>query len=208
MSEARIQLRGICQCCGREQAVVNGYMSQHGYDVEQGYFRGVCPGRDFAPMQQSREQTDRIVAKLRQEAPMLVARAEEYRAGNIVPELAAEGPWYKAKMILFADASKYQQQAAVKEAIAACEGRARAATSIANTFERLADEYYGKPLKEEKVQAGPAPIARGDRRVGGGGFVLIAQRIERGRVYWTSEDGTKKSWTGTAAWRRFDTAAA
>ena len=36
-----IQIRGNCQCCGKEQAVVGGLMSKHGYTVENGWFSGV-----------------------------------------------------------------------------------------------------------------------------------------------------------------------
>lgn len=61
----KIQLRGNCPCCGRDQAVLaSGRMSKHGYTVEQGWFQGVCSGDSHAPMQKDRVVTDRIIAQV------------------------------------------------------------------------------------------------------------------------------------------------
>lgn len=47
----KTQTRGICQCCGREQAVLNGtgFMSQHGYTVKNGWCHSgdIATGRDL-----------------------------------------------------------------------------------------------------------------------------------------------------------------
>jgi len=70
------QIRGNCQCCGNQQAVVGSMMSKHGYTVDGGWFNGVCSGRNHVPLQVSREHTDLIVAQVRMEVPELIAKAD------------------------------------------------------------------------------------------------------------------------------------
>lgn len=40
----REQLRAICPCCFREQAIKDGTMVAHGYTIEYGFFNGTCLG--------------------------------------------------------------------------------------------------------------------------------------------------------------------
>lgn len=40
----RLQTRGICSICGKEQAVQNNNMVHHGYTVDGGFFNGSCVG--------------------------------------------------------------------------------------------------------------------------------------------------------------------
>lgn len=44
---------GICQACGRRQAVhvKTGMMAKHGYTTEYGFFNGTCGGSDHAPLE-------------------------------------------------------------------------------------------------------------------------------------------------------------
>lgn len=156
---SKIQLRGICQCCGREQAVVNGNMSKHGYTVEQGWFQGVCSGEHYAPMNVSREQTDKIVAAVRAEVVEILARVEDLKAGKIVPTEVKtdrmDPTTRKAVVIAWADASEYQRKQAVQRAIWNNEGRARQGEQFADYLEKKADQVFGTDLKEVKMDGKP-----------------------------------------------------
>lgn len=45
--------RGHCQLCGSLQKLPSGFLSLHGYKVEQGFFSGVCNGAKALPFEQS-----------------------------------------------------------------------------------------------------------------------------------------------------------
>ena len=59
------QIRGHCQCCGNQQAVVSGHMSKHGYTVEHGWFQGVCTGESYKPIELERTVTNKIMAAVK-----------------------------------------------------------------------------------------------------------------------------------------------
>lgn len=207
------QLRGICQCCGREQAVINGFMSKHGYTVEHGWFSGVCSGRNYAPMQISREHADATIAAVRAECITLLAHAEALRTGKVTPLTAKSGNkieeagvarWkWKDEMVAFADAPTHYQREEVEKSAWGAQRRAEMGVSFADSLEALADKYHGKPLLEVAREAGPAPIAIGEKRKGN--RVLTVTSVQGARVYWVDERGYK-SWTGTQAWRRLEVA--
>lgn len=207
-----IQLRGICQCCGREQAVMrSGTMSKHGYTVDHGYFNGVCVGQNYKPMQQDRAQADLRIAAVLEQAAKHAQRAADLEAGKIhptevKPRFALSS---SVKMIAWADADKWDREAAVQTAIR-CEQRAAEwGKKFAAELTALADLYHGTELKVVQKQAAE-PVRIGDKRKADNGTVITAVRIERARVYWTREDGRPGArhhgWTGTAAWRRMDKA--
>ena len=85
MQTVQIQTRGICQCCGREQAIVNGRMAKHGYTVECGWFSGVCSGKNFVPMQVSRDHTDKLVAQVTKEVGDMISKANRIESGEVKP---------------------------------------------------------------------------------------------------------------------------
>lgn len=48
--------QGTCQLCGRLQMLPNGgLLAKHGYDVQWGFFNGVCPGADHKPYELSKD---------------------------------------------------------------------------------------------------------------------------------------------------------
>jgi hypothetical protein len=212
MSAARMQLRGNCQCCGREQAVIDGRMAKHGYEVvgrgHGGYFKGVCSGNRYQPLQVQREVADAIIAECRADANLLDIRAGQYRAGAIKPEFCKGH--YSAKLrdyekIPFAEATEYQRADAIKGAAYECASRARAARAHADGLERLANEKHGQPLREVPVDDGPAPIFNGDKRKDQRG-VLVAQSVYRGMVGWKDERGFTGKMS-TRRWRLLERAA-
>ncbi len=42
---------GTCQLCGRFQKLPGDKLSKHGYNVQWGFFSGVCPGADELPLE-------------------------------------------------------------------------------------------------------------------------------------------------------------
>lgn len=209
----RIQLRGICQCCGRQQAVVSGFMSKHGYTVEHGWFDGVCTGQHFKPMQHDRTQADIIVSEVREECAKLLAKAAAIRAGTIKPLMAKSGkriksadpkgfPW-EDELVNFADAPAHYQRQAVETAAWNAQRRAEVGESFAASLERIADEYHGKPLLEVPMEEGPEPIKHSEKRRAPSGRVVTVTDVSRGRVSWKDEKGFK-SWTGVQAFRKFE----
>ena len=208
MTNTKQQLRGICQCCGRQQAVVNGAMSKHGYTVEQGWFSGVCTGQHYAPMQISRDHADDIIASVRTECIDLRARAAGLKAGTIKPLMAKTGGkieeagvsrWkWKDEVVPFANATAHYQREAVQAEVWVAERRAQMGEDFATSLERMANEYHGKALDVVQREAGPAPILIGEKRQGK--RVLTVSSIEGARVYWTDAKGFK-GWTGTQAFR-------
>lgn len=212
VSKTKIQIRGNCPCCGRDQAVVSsGLMSKHGYTVDNGWFNGVCGGDRHAPMQVQREVTDTLVASVRLQVASLLAHVEKLKAGTTNPAEChagserVNGKW-QPKLIAWADANDYQRKEAVKDSICADESRARMGAAFATEIENLVNAVHGKPLREVEVNDGPAPILSGEQRVSKGGAILTATRSERGRVYFKSDGPTYRGlWIGTQTWRGLPT---
>jgi hypothetical protein len=140
------QIRGNCQCCGRDQAVKNGRMAKHGYTVERGWFAGVCFGERFAPMQVSREQTDKVIADITAEIPELIAKAELIKSGNLTPKTIVVGRYDNKQEIPFADASPLQKSKALTSLEWSFRNRAHAGESFIKTLAEIVDQKHGKEL--------------------------------------------------------------
>lgn len=207
----RTQLRGHCQCCGRQQAVPNGRMSKHGYEVKNGWFNGICQGEKYEPIEKDRTVADSIVEAVRKECVELRAKAAALTAGTITPPKAKSGrriknddpkgfPWVD-EMVPFAEAPAHFQQQAVDAAAWNAEGRARQGESFADGLERIANEYHGKDLLVVVPPAAPEPIQIGEQRRTHGRAVTVTD-VHAGRVYWKDERGFK-GWTGTQSFRKF-----
>lgn len=195
-----IQLRGHCQCCGRQHAVLRGRIAKHGYEVV-GYFRGVCHGADTLPMQVERKLTDRIIKDQRENAAAARQQAADLKAGKVRPQIVERS--YRRDVddtvIAWDDAKEWQRQEAVRVAIHQAEHADRTLTDMADALEALADRVHGQPLIEAQKPAAPEPIKVGERRTGARG-VLTVKTIDRGSVWWTTESGLKGR-TSTRSWR-------
>jgi hypothetical protein len=210
-----IQLRGNCQCCGREQAVVGGLMSKHGYTVENGWFSGVCEGRNFRPMQVSRVETDNIVASIRIQIPKLLALADQYESGALVPEFVMKKvldtnlrKWVEVKLP-FAEAHIVDQKSTVSQIVWGYKNRASAGKSFAEDLESIANKVHGTPLIEA-VKKEVEPIRVGNKKTNLElGIVYTCFKIDGARVYWSAtraSDGKElRSWMGSQAWRKLQT---
>lgn len=207
----KTQTRGNCPCCGREQAVLaSGRMSKHGYTVQDGWFNGVCSGDRHAPMQVQREVTDQIVAQVREEVKELEAHAADLRTGRKTLGLVRKPGMYVRRgeepvMVEWKDLPEYSRAEVLRNTVHNIEARARVGTSFANDMELLVDVVHGQPLKVVELEAAPAPIQTGDRRLSPSGVTMIASYAEKGRVYFKTAEG-RKGWYGIQAWRKLEVA--
>lgn len=210
-----IQIRGNCQCCGREQAVVGGLMSKHGYTVEHGWFSGVCSGNHYQPMQFSRVETDRIVSDIRAEIPKLLALADQYESGIKTPEFVMKKvldtelrKWTEVK-VPFAEAHIVDQRSTVSQIVWGYKNRASAGKSFSDTLESIANKVHGTPLIEVAKKE-VEPIRVGDKKTNLElGATYTCFKIDGVRVYWSAtraSDGKQiRSWMGSQAWRKLTT---
>jgi hypothetical protein len=207
MTNSTIQIRGNCQCCGHQQAVVSGTMSKHGYTVEHGWFSGVCSGRNYAPMQVSREQTDRIVAQVRAEVPELIAQADKVKAGEITPATIKIRRGGEKMEVAYADAMPHQQSQARDSMEWSLRNRARAGEQFADSMEELATKIHGTALIEVAKKEAPAFIMPRDQKVDAQGFTCTFTSVEGARFYYKYEKNGSvyKTWMGSQAWRRLAT---
>ncbi len=143
MQTVKTQTRGICQCCGREQAVVNGMMAKHGYTVKQGWFSGVCSGKNFAPVQVSRTETDSLIASITEEVAELIATANKYESKEITPKTVLT---FKREEIPFEQGSLREQSEARVRNEWACRNRAKMGSDFVKTMTEIANKYHGQPL--------------------------------------------------------------
>lgn len=208
----KTQKRGICQVCGREQAIVGGLMSKHGYTVKGGWFQGICGGQRHKPLNVERTVTDRTVKAVRDEAAELRITAKEMEAGTINPKITKR-TWnntkgdYDVTEVPYADAPKWDQDEARRSAAWNLNRRAEMGESYGDQMEALADSVHGTPVRIVPVESGPAPILCGERRFSESSHDVMTVVDVRGpRVYWTMARGTEgkvyKGWTGTQAFRK------
>ena len=146
MTNTKNQIRGNCQCCGRQQAVKNGTMAKHGYTVERGWFAGVCSGERYAPMQVSREHTDKVIADITAEIPELIAKADQVKSGNLLPNTIVIGRYDSKQEIAYADATLAQQYKAKNSLEWSFRNRASAGEYFVKTLAEIADEKHGTEL--------------------------------------------------------------
>jgi len=196
------QIRGNCQCCGRQQAVVGRLMSKHGYTVDNGWFSGVCSGRNYVPLQESRTHTDVIVAQVRDDIPKLIADAEGVKAGVITPKTIKLRIGFE---IPFAEGSERQQMTACNSLEWSLRSRARSGEQFADSMEALATKLHGTALIEVAKKEAPEYISVGDQK-SDNGTIYTCTSVVGARVYHKAQKGDKtfKGWTGCQAWRKME----
>jgi len=201
------QIRGNCQCCGRDQAVKNGTMAKHGYTVEHGWFNGVCSGERFAPIQVSRTQTDKIIAEILAEIPQLLAKAEQVVMGKLFPQFVVVGRYDNRKTIPYADADVRDQRHACEQMVWELRNRASAGKTFTETLTSIANEYHGKPLTEVAKKEAPTPIGINEVKIMNG-CRIVSTSVYGGKVNYKPE-GLDTAWScyvSTTKWRNLKTA--
>jgi hypothetical protein len=208
---SNVQLRGNCQICGRLQAVTEGEhrIVKHGYTVEGrglgGWFKGVCPGAQYASMQADRRHTDNFVGVVLQEVAELRARADRFESGAAHPAQIRTSRYDFAKReYAYVDwelASEYEQEQERKRIVHGLRQTARYNEDAANALRALADSVYCGPLVQVAKPEKPVTIQLGERRVAPRG-VVVAKSIERGMVRWFLEERPAlSSRMSTRSWR-------
>lgn len=202
----KTQTRGICQCCGREQAVLSGtgFMSQHGYTVENGWFNGVCMGHEFVPMQKSTVMTYKIIADVRDQCEHLEVVIQEMKDGTKHPDQVRVRDFPEV-MVPWGEAAEWQQKRALDRTIWGMESRIRMGRSFANDMEQLAKNVYGTELKVVEIEDAPKRIEVGEKRKSNDN-VLICTHVRGMRIWWKRESDGRKGWTGVGAWRKLEAA--
>jgi len=205
MTNEKNQIRGNCQCCGKQQAVKNGTMAKHGYTVEHGWFNGVCSGERFAPIQVSRTQTDKIIAEILAEIPQLLAKAEQVVMGKLFPQFVVVGRYDSRKTIPYADADVRDQRNACNEMLWELRNRASAGKTFIETMANIANEYHGKPLTEVGKKVAPTPIFRGEKK-SRNDLIYTCTHVTGARVYYTFGNGIKtlNGWISSTSWRKME----
>jgi hypothetical protein len=200
-----IQIRGNCQCCGREHAVVDGRMAKHGYTVESGWFKGVCAGKHFAPIQVSREQTDTLIASVRKQVLEMIAKADLVASGEFKPTTITRHPHSKKAMefIPFAEATVYEQRDAIRALEWNYRRTAEMGTSFADMMVQVADKYHGKALVEVAKKEAPAFIMPRDQKTDKD-MIYTCSSVQGARVYYKVQKGaaTFNGWMGSQSWRK------
>jgi len=198
------QLRGHCQACGRQQAVLTGLLAKHGYDVKNGYFRGTCSGSNHAPMEVSTAYTDEVVASLGEIADNNERIARSYESGDCHPVLV-DGPYdvntCKRTQVPFTSASVYEQRRAIERAVWNLRNEAKHLRQHSTDIKALATRVHGQPLAQVAKPAPAAPILLGELRTLGSGSVASVTAVQRARVYFLTPTG-RRGWVGIAAWRK------
>lgn len=106
---------GTCQCCGAQQKLPKGVLSQHGYTVDYGFFNGVCQGAGHAPFEENCDLAKRMLKSVekqlwdaeqnRGEEPCYTdrqARQEWYKQGHMISEMKAYIKWQADRIALWA----------------------------------------------------------------------------------------------------------
>ena len=145
-----IQLRGNCQCCGRQHAVVRGFIVKHGYQVI-GYFHGVCQGAGRKPLQQDREFADKLIADWGATAFHNEMRSKDLQSGAVTPisyTRISTRQGVPDEVIPWENALPWQRSESLRAAIYNAESGARYYRNASQSLAELAGRMHGQPLVE------------------------------------------------------------
>lgn len=204
------KLLGYCQCCGRLQAVKSNRMAHHGYQVKDGWFQGVCPGHQFAPMQRERFEADYIVATVRQQVAELRQYAADLASGSVTlgiiddPRHASHKRGQDKVTVAWSDLPAYYADQARDHAIWQTNARADSGERFAAFMTDLVTKVHGTCLIEAERPCPPVVIQSGERRVLANGCIATSTAFAwRGRVAFTYDRNGQQFHLGmgTRTWR-------
>ena len=207
MQANKLQMRGHCQVCGSQQAVVRGHMSKHGYSVKDGWFVGICSGEHHAPVEESCVELDSICHEITISCQQMTARVANLRNGVEQPSKLPiwNGSTGKYDMTPVAELNDYQRERGLDTVICELENRIRAGTRHIEFMIDIREKFHGQPLVEVDTHANrPEPIIWGEQRADESGKIFTCTHTDGGRVYWKGlnyKGEPCKSWMGTRSWR-------
>lgn len=209
MAKSRFQLRGHCQRCGNQQAVMaDGTMAHHGYTLKDGWFQGKCSGHQFQPVERSRATLDKTVEAIRTQVVELRAQADALndKANWPATIMVRNRVLRQDEEVALSSLPAYEQDSRIRAMQYSLNRRAEIGEATATYMLQVADTFHGKDLIEVARGAGPERICEGERRVNNG-IILECLRVERARVYYTTSvinprtGRFNSSQTTTRAWR-------
>jgi len=148
MAKALFQLRGHCQCCGNEQAVVRGRMSKHGYQVKNGWFQGTCRGHQYAPVEVSCDALNDTVEMIRDQITTLNESADMlFSPANWPKEVKIYNRFKRVdEMVPLASLSEYRAREVINGMIWGYRSRIEAGKRHIEYLKTVAATYANKPL--------------------------------------------------------------
>lgn len=156
---------GICQACGRRQAVhvKTGLIAKHGYTTEYGFFNGTCGGSDSLPL-----ELDTTVNVATVEALNAFAAKQEAAADAEILTVPVEvytdqrdARGRRKRAIVLVNAAEWAERrdcyGTFEEAVERVRYRLRRIAeqvrADAAALEDLRDKVHGQPLQPRKVEA-------------------------------------------------------
>ena len=155
---------GICQACGRRQAVhvKTGLIAKHGYTTEYGFFNGTCGGSDALPLELDTTVNVATVAALIDFA----ASREAEAAGEIllVPVQVGKARYVGQRRVVdtkLVDRAEFEatqpHYASFDREVESIRYRLRRTAEIvradAEQIDALRDKVHGQPLQPRAVEA-------------------------------------------------------
>jgi len=213
------QKRGICQLCGREQAVRDsGKLSHHGYTIQHGWFQGACPGSSYEPIQFSTAETQRWIKTIEGEIPGLEKQLKDFESGKLRTKMVPTGRRIREKfaakstleMVSWDDGADHMRKTAIANVTNEIRNRIRDGKSTIKFLNDLMTQYHGKELKHiDKVLPGAKPKIEVGSTVRAAGQTVVVTKIEtrecRGvgpalngqhlpHVFWIDENGHENAY--------------
>jgi len=158
---------GICQACGRRQAIhiYGGKIAKHGYTTDYGYFNGVCGGSDELPLELDTTVNVNVVAGM-----LAFAAEQDAKAAGDITHVTIEisRKWVGSKRVVETkrvDRAEFEAtqpayrkfDEAVKRIRLQLTSIAQKVRGDAKMLETLRGEVFGQPLVERPLEA---PIKR------------------------------------------------
>lgn len=169
------QNRGICQICGREQAVRDkGNITHHGYTIKFGWFQGTCPGQQHKPLQFDKSETEIQIKNIEMELPKIAKTIENLKSGKIFPKMVRKSAMYSDRdvMVPWAEGDERMKARELSTAIFQEERRYKAGVDTIAMLKRLIEEYFGKDLKvipkappKKQIEVGSVINVAGEKNV-------------------------------------------
>lgn len=198
----RVQLRGHCQACGREQAYrTNGLIAKHGYEIKErgmgGWFEGTCPGAHHPTLEVDRKFADQIIVDITHQVAETEAKLVKAEDGKLRPsQINTSLNHRKPTWIPFDQGDLRQQNEAMRRFIYQLESRIRLGKQTIKDITHNIQTFHGTAHRNVKILKGPDPnktISVGDK-VKVLGKVVTVTKIETARVF-----GVGPSMNGTYA---------
>ena len=161
-ADHRIQARGHCQVCGREQAVRNGKVAKHGYTIADrglgGWFHGTCPGADYPTLEVNRDTADLMIRNISRDVQETKEYLSKVESGSFLfPREVNLGTKIRPKMVKWSDLTDLEKRRALAGLKYQLEGKIKSGIWTIDAITKNIAEFHGKEHREVKIAKGPDP---------------------------------------------------